>query len=322
MQDLNSAIVAATTDWLRAGRRVWLATIVDTVGSSPRPAGSLLAVSDSGSWRGSVSGGCLEEDLIQRLLAEPDNGHWPQQLDYGIGAADQERFRLPCGGHIRLLVERHDPPSLAHFEELQSRLQSRERLMRKVNLETGACSLEPAGAAPEIELDARSLRHKMSPQYQLLIVGSGEVSRYVARFALANGFEVTVCEPRDVFRHDWSEPGVAVTQSLPDDLVQERFCDFCSAVVALAHDPRIDDMALLAALNSQAFYVGAMGSRRTSAQRRQRLHELGVAPNQLSRLRAPIGFDIGSKAPAEIAISILAELLAERHRLLRRPVAL
>lgn len=325
LHDLNSTIIATVVDWLTAGETVWLATIVATVGSSPRPAGSLLAISESGSWLGSVSGGCLEEDLIQSLLAKPgrEDETWPRRIDYGIEAADQARFRLPCGGAISLVVERLAPAAAGmHFRELQARLQRRDRVVRKVLLATGECSLESVHAAPEIELDDTALRHKMSPDFQLLIIGTGEVSRNLARFALANSFAVTLCEPRDIFRKGWREPGVEIVPTLPDDLVGERFSDPCSAIVAVAHDPRIDDMGLLAALSSSAFYIGAMGSRQTTAQRRQRLHELGVGQNQLNRLHAPIGFDIGSKAPAEIAISIMAELLAERHRLLRRPVAL
>lgn len=321
MQSLNSDVIAAVHDWLVAGQPAWLATIVDTVGSSPRPAGSLLAISDTGQWMGSVSGGCLEEDLIQRLLVNVDAGAgaWPQLIDYGIDERDQGRFRLPCGGRIRLLVERLLPAAASeHFQELRQKLQRRQRLVRRVPLSGDLPLIEPLRAMAEVELDEFSLRHKMGPETRLLIIGTGEVSRYVARFALANEFEVTLCEPRDVFRKGWSEPGVDVVRALPDDLVVERFFDDCSAVVALAHDPRIDDMALLAALNSDAFYVGAMGSRTTTTQRRQRLHELGITSEQLRRLHAPIGFDIGSKAPAEIAISIVAQLLAERHRLLRR----
>ena len=321
MQSLNSSVIAAVATWLAAGKSAWLATIVETVGSSPRPAGSLLAISETGEWIGSVSGGCLEEDLIQRLLAETDVQEvaWPQLVDYGIEERDQGRFRLPCGGRIRLLVERLLPGETgSHFSELRHKLEARERLVRSVNLATGESRIESIYAAPEIELDSAALRHKMGPRSRLLIVGTGEVSRYVVRFALANEFEVTLCEPRDIFRQGWSEPGVEVVSRLPDDLVNERFQDHSCAVVALAHDPRIDDMALMAALSSEAFYVGAMGSRQSTAQRRQRLHELGVSDTQLGRLHAPIGFDIGSKAPAEIAISILAELLAERHRLLRR----
>lgn len=324
MHDLNSSIIAAVRDWLADGRRVWLATIVATTGSSPRPVGSLLAINDQGHWLGSVSGGCLEEDLIRRLLAQPgsDSGPWPQLIEYGVETADQVRFRLPCGGQIRLLLEQHDAASLAHFQQLHERLQRRERLVRKVSLAGGDCALEAVRAMPEVELDDAALRHKMSPEFRLLIVGTGEVSRYIARFAQANDFAVSLCEPRDIFRNGWDEPGVELIARLPDDLIEERFSDACCAIVAVAHDPRIDDMALLAALASQAFYVGAMGSRRTSAQRRQRLNELGLGRNQIDRLHAPIGFDIGSKAPAEIAISVLAELLAERHRLLRRAVVL
>ncbi|MFE8073106.1 XdhC family protein [Marinobacteraceae bacterium S3BR75-40.1] len=314
----QQAVLEQTAQWLRCGERVWLCTILSTWGSSPRPPGALLALSESGEWAGSVSGGCLEEDLIRRAQSDA-LAEGIQLVDYGVEEADKARYRLPCGGHIRLLVEfLAGEDDLAHVEALLQGLGERRRLTRKITLATGERSLLPDPVASGVAVDDEAAYHTLGPQCRLLLVGAGEVARYVARFAMAADFEVTLCEPREAFRRGWGEPGVPVEVRLPDDLIRERFNDRHSAILALAHDPRVDDMALLEALHSQAFYVGAMGSARTSAQRRQRLHELGIQSYQLARLHAPIGLDIGSKTPAEIAISILAQLVGERYRLLQR----
>ncbi|MEE3118053.1 MAG: XdhC family protein, partial [Pseudomonadota bacterium] len=155
-----------------------------------------------------------------------------------------------------------------------------------------------------------------------LLIGAGEVARYVAEFASAADFEVTLCEPRDAFARGWGHAHLPLDRRLPDDLIAESFSDAWSGVLALAHDPRIDDMGLLAALTGPGFYIGAMGSVRTSAARRDRLASLGLPEDALGRLRAPIGVDIPSKTPAEIAISVVADLIAARHHLRAAPPTL
>ncbi|MEP1215053.1 MAG: XdhC family protein [Marinobacter sp.] len=302
-------------DWLNAGKRVWLCTITETWGSSPRPAGSWLAVSSDGDWSGSVSGGCLEEDLLNRCIAGG-----PEQLqfiDYGISDQDRDDFRLPCGGHIRLLVEPLFPErDLPHVDVVLEALQARNPVARIVSLATGIAQCEPAGNRQGgLTVDDQVLRHDLVPEFRLLLVGAGEVARYVGEFARAADFSVTLCEPRSRFSEGWVHTGLPLIQALPDDLVSRSFDDPWAGVLALAHDPRVDDMALMAALKSGASYVGAMGSARTSAQRRNRLASLGVTDEQLGRLRAPIGIDIPSKTPAEIAISVVADLIVVRQHL-------
>ncbi|MBL3558069.1 MULTISPECIES: XdhC family protein [Marinobacter] len=301
--------------WLLAGKRVWLCTITETWGSSPRPAGSWLAVSSDGDWSGSVSGGCLEEDLLNRCVA--DGPETPRFIDYGISDHDRDQFRLPCGGSIRLLVEPLWPErDLPHVETVLEALKARNPIVRIVSLESGIARCELADTRQTgITMDEQVLRHGLMPEFRLLLVGAGEVARYVAEFARAADFSVTLCEPRPTFSEGWSHAGLPLVQALPDDLVSRSFNDPWAGVLALAHDPRVDDMALLAALNSGASYVGAMGSARTSAERRERLASLGVAEEQLARLRAPIGINIPSKTPAEIAVSVVADLIAVRHHL-------
>jgi xanthine dehydrogenase accessory factor len=164
-----------------------------------------------------------------------------------------------------------------------------------------------------VQYDGHRLVHGLSPRYRLLLLGAGDVARYVAQMALALDYDVTLCDPRPAYLENWELPGVETVSDLPDDVVRERFSNPFSGIVALAHDPRVDDMALMEALKTDAFYIGAMGSDRTSAARRERLPELGLAAEEIARLHAPIGFPIGSKTPAEIAIAIMAEITAVRY---------
>lgn len=311
----QTSVMESIRSWLAAGERAWLCTIVETWGSSPRPVGSWLAVSESGRWSGSVSGGCLEEDLLQRTAAEG-----PVEsilIDYGITDGDRDRFQLPCGGRIRLLVEPLVASDhLPHIERVSRALSERQPITRKVIVGGGMGLIGEDGNAPNgVAFDGQTLVHTLQPECRLLLIGAGEVARHVAEFASAAEFTVTLCEPRDTFADGWQYPHIPLSRRLPDDLIAEDYGDQWCGVLALAHDPRVDDMGLLAALQSPAFYVGAMGSRKTSEARRSRLASLGLDEAALARLRAPIGVNIPSKMPAEIAISIVADLIAARHDL-------
>lgn len=331
--------MSAALTYLTQGRVVWLATILETWGSSPRPVGALLAVDERGQWAGSLSGGCLEADLIQKLLTHRADATtqtaatetadsetaWPHLLEYGISDSDQAAYQLPCGGRIRLLLEKlQGAEAMAHLSALVEGLRQGQRVTRRVDFSTGRFSLHPTDQPPGLTWQENILQHTLGAAERMLLIGAGEVARYVARIALTVDFAVTLCEPRAAFLQNgpgqipWHEPGVTLVEALPDDLIKSHFNDRFCAILALAHDPRVDDMALLQALPGPAFYVGAMGSQRTSANRRQRLHELGLSASAIGRLHAPIGFYIGSKTPPEIALSIMAQVLAERHRLLRR----
>ena len=180
-------------------------------------------------------------------------------------------------------------------------------------MSTGEISAEDSSSDDALVIQDESLRHSLSPMYRLLLLGAGDVAKYVAEMALALEYDVTLCDPRPKYLDNWSVAGVETTSRLPDDVVRQYFSNPYSGVIALAHDPRVDDMALMEALKTDAFYVGAMGSERTSAARRDRLPELGLTQKEIDILRAPIGFDIESKTPAEIAISIMAEVTAVRH---------
>lgn len=311
----HQSVIRDIAGWLDQGHKVWLCTIVETWGSSPRPVGSWLAISESGQWSGSVSGGCLEEDLLRRTA---DNGpDHPVLIDYGITDDDRDQFQLPCGGRIRLLVEPLDGKAGSeHVRALAEALNKREPVARRVPLQ-GVPLLEYRRShdRSSVAFDGEQLVHSLQPECRLLLIGAGEVARYVAEFASAADFSVTLCEPREAFADGWGYAHIPLDRRLPDDLIADNFSDAFSGVLALAHDPRIDDMGLLAALHSNAFYIGAMGSRRTSEARRERLASLGLDAQVLERLRAPIGVNIPSKTPAEIAISVVADLVSARHHL-------
>ncbi len=311
----QASVMDSVRRWLSAGERVWLCTIVETWGSSPRPVGSWLAVSETGRWSGSVSGGCLEEDLLRRTAAE---GPVESTLiDYGITEGDRDHFQLPCGGRIRLLVEPLEPSDhLSHIDRLLGAISERQPVVREVVVGEGACLAGTNGNVRSgVTFDGQTLVHTLQPECRLLLIGAGEVARHVAEFAAAAEFTVTLCEPRDTFADGWQYPHIPLSRRLPDDLIGEDYGDQWCGVLALAHDPRVDDMGLLAALQSPAFYIGAMGSRKTSEARRSRLANLGLDKVAIDRLRAPIGVHIPSKTPAEIAISIVADLIAARHDL-------
>lgn len=314
MQPVDSEVLNQVHQWLKDGERSWLATVVQTWGSSPRPAGSLLACNESGSIKGSLSGGCVEDDLLEKLRAGELASEGPQFFEYGVTTEETERLGLPCGGNLQVVVEplHVAAGSHAHFEELATSLKSRQCMTRIVDLNTGDFSIEVADQFEPLNWneDTQRLRHTYGPRYQLFIIGAGMVSSYLAEMALTLNFDVTVCDPREHLLNDFNVSGVHKVCDMPDDAIASRASDAQSAIVALTHDPRIDDMGLMKALETDAFYIGAMGSSRTSAARRERLQMLDLTDEMINRLHAPIGLPIGSKTPPEIAVAVIAEIIA------------
>ena len=320
MENIDVMVLRTLRDWRVAGKRALLATVVRTWGSSPRPVGSIMALAEDGAVVGSVSGGCIEDDLIYRhtrAYSGKEPGHQipsgpPTFVKYGVTADEAHRFGLPCGGTLELLLE-FDPDA----ESLQALVQALEqgRLMRRtVQLATGAVSLAAAEAPQELGVADGALVNTFGPEYRMLLIGAGQLTEYLATMALFSGFAVTVCDPREEYRGSWSVAGARVVSDMPDDVVTAFHADRRSCVVALTHDPKLDDLALLEALKTDAFYVGAIGSRRNNEARHERLVEhFDVARADLQRLRGPIGIYIGSKTPAEIAVSIMAEILAVKN---------
>jgi xanthine dehydrogenase accessory factor len=317
MQAADHEVLSQARIWLEAGETCWLATVVKTWGSSPRPVGSLFTCNARGQVAGSLSGGCVEDDMLEKLTSGVLARHAPQYFRYGLTAEETERFGLPCGGHLDVVVE---PLSQAtHLEQLRridDRLMHRGRVRRTVDVKRGTSSIEEVEAHEDPVFDevASLLRQTYGPRFQLFIIGAGMVSKYLAEMAQMLDYAVTVCDPREKLLADFGVAGARGVTDMPDDAVKAYANDAASAIVALTHDPRIDDMGLMEALKTPAFYVGAMGSVKTSAGRRKRLQLLDVTDAELARLRAPIGLPIGSKTPPEIAIAILAEITAVRKQ--------
>jgi xanthine dehydrogenase accessory factor len=310
LDSLDLQVLTQARDWHARGHAVWLVTVIETWGSAPRPPGALLAMRDDGVLVGSVSGGCVEDDLIDRLR----NGERvtrPSLMAYGITKEEAARFGLPCGGNLRLVQE--PLTDAGWIDEVLTRTEQHELVARCLDLATGAVTLEAAARGESFQFDGKHLRAMFGPRWRMLIVGAGQLSRVLAQMALALDFEVTCCDPRDSHALAWDLPGSRFSRAMPDDLLLDMQIDAHTAVVALSHDPKLDDMVLLEALKSPAFYVGALGSRRTTAQRKLRLALFDLAPTEIERLHGPIGLDIGSRTPAEIAVSILAEVIAVRH---------
>lgn len=325
MENLDVMVLRTLQGWRAAGRRALLATVVRTWGSSPRPVGSIMALCEDGSVVGSVSGGCIEDDLIDRhtrAYAQERAGATghdhripsgpPSFVKYGVTADEAHRFGLPCGGTLELLLEYDpDPASLA---ALIADLQAGRLVQRTVRLADGAVTLQPAAAPAELAVDAVQLTNTFGPEYRMLLIGAGQLAEYLATMALFSGFAVTVCDPREEYRGAWNVPGAAVVSDMPDDVVRAFRPDRRTCVVALTHDPKLDDLALLEALDTEAFYVGGIGSRRNNEARRARMIEhFDQTEAGLARLRGPIGIYIGSKTPPEIAVSVMAEILAVKN---------
>lgn len=311
MDSIDLEVLKTSAGWIAGGHRCQLVTVVKTWGSSPRPVGATLAICDDGTVVGSVSGGCIEDDLIEHVRRHGIVRQLPEIVSYGISADEAHRFGLPCGGTIELAIEPlHGESGVA---ELLARLENHELVERRLDLRTGTVSLQTAAPGAALQLDAEALTTQHGPRWRLLIIGASQLSRFVAQIATAMDYHVIVCDPREEYRGGWNVPGVQLLHAMPDDLVLDLQLDSRSAVLALTHDPKLDDLALMEALKSPAFYVGAIGSRVNNAKRRERLLQFDVTAEQLSRLHGPVGLYIGSKTPAEIAISILAEMTAVKN---------
>ncbi len=311
MDSIDFIVLRTLCAWRREHRHAALVTVVRTWGSSPRPVGSLMALRDDGAVVGSVSGGCIEDDLIQRYRGLQKKKA-PEVLTYGVRADEAHRFGLPCGGTVELVVE-FDPNQQLLSQLLEST--SRGGLVRReLNLDNGRVNLAAVQAPGPLVYTASMMASIFGPSYRMLIIGAGQLSEYLATMAIFNGFRVTVCDPREEYNRLWSVEGAQVLTGMPDDMVDAFKPDSRTCVIALTHDPKLDDLALLSALHTDAFYVGAIGSRKNNAARRRRMLEyLDQPPELLHKLRGPVGIFIGSKTPAEIAVSIMAEVIAVKN---------
>ncbi len=312
MQSSDWEVLQRASEWLQQGYRAHLFTVIQTWGSAPRLPGAILVVREDGHLVGSVSGGCIEDDLAdkarhQQLPAQP------AILEYGINQAEAQRFGIPCGGQLKIFAE-----PLADVTQLAPMLDSlaqRRLLKRSVHLHSGEVrhTLVLPEGLPYLEDDW--FHSYFGPQWRLLVIGANQLGSVLAAMAQALDFHVTICDPREEMRAEWHVEGADWLPGMPDDVVLEIAPDTHTAIVAVTHDPKLDDMALLEALKSEAFYVGALGSVKNQEKRKQRLRSFDLSEQEVNRLHGPVGLRIGSRTPAEIAVSILAELIQVRSQL-------
>ena len=324
MESLDLRVLSDVLAWKQASHRVTLVTVVETWGSAPRPPGALLAVRDDGVVSGSVSGGCVEDDLIARIKAgEYEHLAHPSMVAYGVTKEEASRFGLPCGGTLRLVQE--PVQDTAWIEEVLARTQAHQLVARTLSITNGSVQLHNAKRSDNLQFDGVTLTTLFGPRWRLLLIGAGQLSQAVAHMAQLLDFEVLVCDPREEYAATLQMNSVTRLMGMPDDVVAALQPDAHTAIIALTHDPKLDDMALLEALNSDAFYVGALGSRRNQASRKVRLAEhFGLTEEALARLHGPVGLHLGAKTPAEIAISIMAEIVQVKNNVTKvnGPIAL
>ena len=311
MDSVDMQVLKTASGWLASGRKVTLATVIRTWGSAPRPIGALTAIRDDGMVVGSVSGGCIEDDMIERVKNGELVQERPVTTRYGVSAEEAQRFGLPCGGTLELVLE--PLTAASRLDELLQRIERHELVVRRLDMQSGAVTLAAGQWSDQLAFDGVALTTVHGPRWRLLIIGAGQLSQYLAQMAQALDYQVTVCDPREEYAEGWNLPGAELKRGMPDDVVLELNLDGHSAVVTLTHDPKLDDMALLEALKSPAFYVGAIGSKKNNEARRRRLAEFDLSRAEIDRLHGPVGLKIGSKTPPEIAVAILAEMTAIRN---------
>jgi xanthine dehydrogenase accessory factor len=303
-------VIEQIDKWLGNNSDCWLCTIVATKGSSPRPVGSLLAINALGASCGSVSGGCIEDDIAKQIINQQLTASKPSILSYGVDASENERLGLPCGGELTLLVQpiAASPENQQQFKKILSALSQRQCISRISSSIDNSSNLSPASLFQPLNRSGDKVTHCFGPHFQMLLIGAGQLSKVLAELALAMDYQVIVCDPRPELIEQWDVADVEAVFDTPDQLILKQGGDAQSVIISLTHVNAIDDLAVASALKTDAFYIGALGSMRTSESRKQRLLAQGFSAKQLSKLHAPVGLSIGSKTPIEIAVSIMAQL--------------
>ena len=315
--------------WVHAGKAVALATVIETWGSAPRPVGSQLVISADAEIMGSVSGGCVEGAVVEEALEALETGQCTE-LEYGV--ADEEAFAvgLACGGKIRILIEPvgcGQGLALDELEALVAMRAAREPVAFAVNLNTWERRLLSAGTSlveDRFITDKSGLNGAWfigihNPPLRMVIVGAVHIAQPLVQLARLSGFDPVLVDPREAFASDRRFPGETLVHDWPDEALTALKLDARCAVVTLSHDPKIDDPAITVALAAPVFYLGSLGSSRTHAKRVARLEAAGVSPADIARIHAPVGADIGAKTPAEIAVSIMAQIIERLRQLGTRP---
>ncbi len=311
MDSVDIEVLRSAQAWMAEGHHVTLATVVKTWGSAPRPVGALLVIRDDGLVSGSVSGGCVEDDLIEKVKAQGLARDKPAISTYGVTNEEATRWGLPCGGTLQLVLEPLNAGS--GVTELLETIGKQQLVSRRLEIESGKVTLTSGKWSDLLEFDGKVLATVHGPRWRLILIGAAQLSRYLAEMARMLDYQVIVIDPREEYYTSWDMPGLEVNRGMPDDVIAALNLDGHSAVVALTHDPKLDDLALMEALKSAAFYVGAIGSKKNNDARRKRLTEFDLSHGEIARLHGPVGLYLGSKTPPEIALAIMAEMTAVRY---------
>ncbi|MCA0960663.1 XdhC family protein [Salipiger bermudensis] len=315
--DLSDRIPETALGWHRAGKGAVLATVIETWGSAPRRVGAQLAISGEGEIEGSVSGGCVEGAVIVEALEALEEGA-PRELEFGVSDGDAFAVGLACGGTIRVLVEpvgRVLPEAL--LADLCAARAARTPVAYVVDLDTGTRRLDRDGHETRFRMDRSGFEDESrtfvaihNPPLRLIVVGAVHIAQALVPMARIAGYDPAIIDPRETFGAQVRFPGETLLNDWPDEAVETLGLDSRTALVLLTHDPKLDDPALMLALRSRCFYIGALGSTRTHAKRVARMQEAGFSEVEIARIHGPVGLDIGAAGPSEIAVSILAEMTA------------
>ncbi|WP_215787695.1 XdhC family protein [Pantoea dispersa] len=320
MHSLDVQVVRMAQQWAEA-QPVWLCTVLSTYGPSPRPPGAMMVIRADGRCSGSLSGGCVEENFITRVQQQAFSAA-SQLVRYGEGGDTPDRA-LPCGGVLDILVERlpAGAATLRYLQQLEDALTGARAITKRLTLPQPCHALEPAPYTrrTRTQVTDGDIVLTLSAAPRLILAGLSSVAVYCANFALALGFETIVCEHREEVLSNMAAelaPDVKLVQQFPAAYLEREGCHAATAILSLTHDARIDDLTMMEAVNLPAFYLGAMGSQRNSAKRKARLSAIAeLTPAQLQRIHAPVGLDIGSKTPAEIALAIMADIVRHKNGL-------
>ncbi|WP_121629648.1 XdhC family protein [Tropicibacter alexandrii] len=313
--DIADGIPEKALEWHRAGKGAVLATVVQTWGSAPRRVGSQLAISGDAEIEGSVSGGCVEGAVIVEALEALEAGEL-RELEFGVSDQDAFAVGLACGGTIRVIVEPVGAvmPETLLADMVEARAK-RQAVAYVVDLDTGARHLARDGYQQRFRMDRSGFEEETrtfvcihNPPLRLIVVGAVHIAQALLPMARIAGYDPVIIDPRETFGSAARFPGETILDDWPDEAIDKLGLDPGTALVLLTHDPKLDDPALLRALRSDVFYIGALGSTRTHAKRVTRLEEAGFTPDEIARIHGPIGLDIGASGPSEIAVSILAEM--------------
>lgn len=303
--------------WIEAGKSVALATVIETWGSAPRRVGAQLVISGDGEMEGSVSGGCVEGAVVVEALDLLEDGG-TRVLEYGVSDGDAFAVGLACGGNIRILVEPVGPGGMPEsmLRDLVTARAARRPIAYEVALDGSDRSLSEDGHADRFRMDRSGLSEAgdrfiaiHNPPLRLVVVGGVHIAQHLVGMAKGTGFDPIVVDPREAFGSQARFPEARVVNDWPDAALDDIGIDARTALVLLTHDPKLDDPALHVALRSSCFYIGALGSTRTHASRVARLEEAGCDAAQIARIHGPVGLNIGAAGPAEIAVSILAQMI-------------